>query len=256
MITWKGCGSLKPIRGGGCGRPIDLHLLSHDRRINFQSLSCFLTRFRLSVSKSFLTSSVLRNSTFDQSKMPQRRKTVPKEVVTQPIRQGRIAKTQARDTIRIATNAQPHRYRSVTPPVSTPAATPRQVTPLELDSIDRLCNILQDGFEKMRMQIHQENTSTFDQLMEHLGGLGGTTVPASAPTPIISGTALTTPVISAPTIGIIPNSGMPSIPYVAPSSLNVLSRLVLGRSNRCRSNRKWSVRYQSSPKTAPRGRCS
>jgi hypothetical protein len=63
----------------------------------------------------------------------------------------------------------------------------------------------------MRLQIHQANTSTFDQVMEHLDGLNGTAMPAST-APITGRTA--------PTF----NSGTPSIPYLAPSSLNVLSR--------------------------------
>ena len=155
--------------------------------------------------------------------MPQRRKSAPQKIVTQPIREGRVAKTRARDTIKAATNARPHRHNSVTPPISAHVATPRQTTPLGSDSLDRLSNILQDGFEKMRIQIHQANTSTFDQLMERLDEINSTTLPMSAATSNI-GTTLTVPVISVPTTGVTPNSGMSSIPYIAPSSLNVLSR--------------------------------
>jgi hypothetical protein len=153
--------------------------------------------------------------------MPSRRKSAPQKTVTQTPRQGRVTKTKALDTIRNATNIR-SRFRAVTPiqsrtlasnspQVSSRAASPRRATLESADSIDRLSNVLRDGFERMGIQIRQANTSTFDQLMERLDGLSGTAVPVSA-APITSGTA--------PTF----NSGMLSIPYMAPSSLNVLSR--------------------------------
>ena len=94
----------------------------------------------------------------------------------------------------------------------------------------------------MGVQIRQANTSIFDQLMERLDGLNGNTsaappasttappVPLAAPPvlpaapPVIS---TVTPLVTAavtPITGVIPSSGIPSIPYVAPTPLNVLSR--------------------------------
>ncbi len=46
-------------------------------------------------------------------------------------------------------------------------------TPLGSNSVDRLSNILQDGFEQMGIQIHKTTTATFDQLIERLDELSG-----------------------------------------------------------------------------------
>src|SRR5579859_1441030 len=55
------------MRSGVSGHVAHLHLLPHDKSLTFRSLSCFLHTFRLPVLKSFQTSSVLRNSTFNRS---------------------------------------------------------------------------------------------------------------------------------------------------------------------------------------------
>ena len=69
----------------------------------------------------------------------------------------------------------------------------------------------------MTIQIRQTNASIFNQLMERLDGIGGET-PLDR-----TGTITASPVVPTSVPG-ISNSGMSSIPYIAPSSLNVLSR--------------------------------
>ena len=143
--------------------------------------------------------------------MPPRHGPAPLKEVMQSTREGRVAKTQAQNIIRMATNARARSHTSVTPPVQPEALA------LGSDPIDRLNNTLRDGFERMTIEIRQTNTSIFSQLMEHLEGIGGE--------PPLDRTVTTTvpPVVPTSVRG-ISNSGTSSIPYIAPSSLNVLSR--------------------------------
>ena len=76
----------------------------------------------------------------------------------------------------------------------------------------------------MTLQICQANTAIFDQLMEHLDGLGNVPAPDPKGDPI-SGTATSAPVsASIPAIGMISSSDTSTVPYIAPSPSNVLSR--------------------------------
>src|SRR5947207_7995012 len=143
--------------------------------------------------------------------MPPRHGPASLKEIMQSTQEDRVAKTQARNIIRMATNARARSHTSVTPSVQPEALA------LESDPIDRLNNILRDGFERMTIEIRQTNASIFSQLMERLEGIDGepsldravtTTVPPIVPTSIRG----------------ISNSGMSSISYIAPFSLNVLSR--------------------------------
>ena len=143
--------------------------------------------------------------------MPPRRRPAPLKEVTQSTREDRVAKTQARNTIRMATNAHTRSHTSVTPSVQPEALA------LGSDSIDRLNNTLQDGFERMTIEIRQTNASIFSQLMERLEGIDG------EPSLDRTVTTIVPPVVPTSVPG-VSNSGTSSIPYIAPPSLNVLSR--------------------------------
>src|SRR5947207_6923140 len=95
----------------------------------------------------------------------------------------------------------------------------------------------------MAVHIRQTNTSMYDQLMERLDGIGGTTGSASATSSFDDGVAVTTapPVVSTsvPTTEVIPNSGTSSIPYISPLFSQCSLEMVLGSSKYCRVNRKW-----------------
>ena len=78
-------------------------------------------------------------------------------------------------------------------------------------------NILQDEFEWMAIQIRQTNASIFNQLMERLDAIGGET-------PLDRIVTKTVPPIVPTSVPGISNSDTSSIPYIAPTSLNVLSR--------------------------------
>ena len=131
--------------------------------------------------------------------MPPRHTTIAQKNVTRSVaRQGRISKTKARDMIRSATNPYVYPFSGLND--STHAATPR-ASPVESDSIDRLSNILQSGFERMGTEIRQATISAFDQLMERLDGVDGPSASVSAPRmPVMSGSV---PIIRAvsPVIG-------------------------------------------------------
>ena len=81
------------------------------------------------------------------------------------IREGRVAKTLAHDTIR-ATNLRPYPHNFIA--VSSHTTTRHTATPIvEWNLIDRLSNILHKFiFERMEIQIHQANTSTFDRSID------------------------------------------------------------------------------------------
>ena len=148
--------------------------------------------------------------------MPSRRKPVSKQVITQPIRAGRIAKdkttTIPRTRARATITSSPH------------ISSSHSSTPSRSDSFDRLGNILQEGFEWMGVQIRQANTAIFDQLMERLDGFGNVLASGSRSDPI-NRTTMSAPVsASAPIGGTIPSTGTSIVPYVAPFPSNVLSR--------------------------------
>ena len=143
--------------------------------------------------------------------MPPRHGPAPLKEVMQSTREGRVAKTQARNTIRMATNARARSHTSVTPPVQPEALA------LGSDPIDRLNNTLRDGFERMTIEIRQTNASIFSQLMKRLEEIDDE--------PPLNRAVMTTvpPIVSTSIRGIF-NSSIFSISYIALSSLNILSR--------------------------------
>ena len=143
--------------------------------------------------------------------MPPHRRSAPLKEITQSTREDRIAKTQARNIIRIATNAHARSHTSIIPSIQPEALT------LESDSIDRLNNILQDGFERMIIEIRQTNVSIFSQLIECLKRID------DKPSLNRTITTIVPPIISMSVPG-VSNSDTFSIPYIAPPSLNILSR--------------------------------
>lgn len=143
--------------------------------------------------------------------MPSRRKSASTKVIMQPIQAGRIAKDKSTTT---TTRAQAQATSSLH------TLSSRSSTPSRSDPIDRLGNILQDGFEQMGLRIRQASTATFDQLMERLDGLNNVFASGSRGGPS-SRTATLAPVSATPTAGMITTS---NVPYIAPSPSNVLSR--------------------------------
>jgi hypothetical protein len=138
--------------------------------------------------------------------MPSRRKPVSKQVITQPIRAGRIAKDKTTTISRARARARIAFSSHIS---SSHSSTPRS------DSFDRLGNILQEGFEWIGVQIRQASTAIFDQLMERLDGFGNVLAPGSMDDPI-SRTTMSAPVsASAPTEGMIPSTTVPYTPSLS-----------------------------------------
>src|SRR5947207_6268587 len=143
--------------------------------------------------------------------MPPRHGPASLKEIMQSTQEDRVAKTQARNIIRMATNARARSHTSVTPSVQPEALA------LESNPIDRLNNILRDGFERMTIEIRQTNASIFSQLIKRLEGI--------ADEPSLNRTVTTTvPPIVPMSVPGISNSSISSISYIASLSLNGLSR--------------------------------
>ena len=127
--------------------------------------------------------------------MPPRRRPAPLKEITQSTREGRVAKTQARNIIRMTTNIRARSHTSVTPSVQPEALA------LESDSIE----------------IRQTNASIFSQLMECLEGIDDESSLDRIVTTIV-------PSIISMSVPGVPDSDIFSIPYIASPSFNVLSR--------------------------------
>jgi len=138
-------------------------------------------------------------------------------------RQGRVSKTRALSTIRGAVNVRVTPVDQGNDPAHS-EASPARLTPSgpdisDSDGINRLGDILIDGFDRLGVLIRQTTSSTFDQLMEHLDSLNG--APSSAPDPLPVPSTVSAPI---PTAGF--NSGMSTHYSLAASAppLNILLR--------------------------------
>ena len=126
---------------------------------------------------------------FDRQMSP-RRKSGRSVSSNRPVaRRGRVAKSNARTTIQAAAGANlstTSRRTQIppTPPARSSvrsASTTREGTPhsnqtvmrsgSSAESMDRLSNVLQDGFDRLGLQMRQTSSATFDQLMERLDAL-------------------------------------------------------------------------------------
>ena len=86
-------------------------------------------------------------------------------VITQLIREDRVAKTLTHDMIKATTNF--HSYHNFMT-ISYTSILHAFMSIIELNSMDRLNNILHDKFELMRIQTCQVNTSAIESIDEML----------------------------------------------------------------------------------------